>query len=97
MRKKDGTEYPPNTLNHLQFANFCCTLDREMKHLQSQDIGSKKKQSEPITEQDEELLWEKGLLEDVTPQGLLNIIVYMNGLYFLRSGSEHRALKFPSP
>ena len=60
VRKKDGTEYPPNTLNHLccgimrflrwngspsidffkdaEFADFRCTLDGEMKRLQSQGI-----------------------------------------------------------
>ena len=64
VRKKDGAEYPPNTLYHFccgmmrflrwnglpsinfftdaAFAEFRCTLDREMKCLQAQGVGSKK-------------------------------------------------------
>ena len=53
------------------------------------------KQAEPITEKEEGLLWDNGLLGDHTPQALLNTVVYMIGLYFaLRIGREHRELRF---
>ena len=42
-----------------------------------QGIGSKKKQTEIITE--EELLWGKGVLSDKTPQRLLDTTVFYNG------------------
>lgn len=65
------------------------TLDAEMKRLQTMGLGSKVKQAEPITEEEEELLG------DHTPQALLDTMVYMIGLYFaLRSGREHRELHF---
>ena len=116
VRKKNGSEYPPNTLLHLctgivrylrsnghpsldifkdsAFAEFRSSLDAEMKRLQAKGLGSKQRQAEPITEDEEDLLWEKGLLGDHTPDALLNTVVYMNGLYFaLRSGKEHRNLR----
>ena len=119
VRKKDGTEYPPNTLHHLcsgiarylranghptldlykdsAFADFRTTLDAEMKRLQHKGIGSKVRQAEALSEDDEEILWSKGLLGDHSPQALLNTMVLMIGLYFaLRSGREHRELRFSS-
>ena len=44
-----------------------------------QEIGSKKKQTEIITEEEEELLWGKGVLADGTPQRLMNTTVFYNG------------------
>ena len=55
--------------------------------------GQKKRQAEALTVDEEDGMWEKGLLGDATPQILLDTMVYCNGLYFaLRSGKEHRQL-----
>ena len=44
--------------------------------------------------EDEEILWERKVLGDHSPEALLNTMVYMNGLYFaLRNGNEHRQLR----
>jgi hypothetical protein len=77
-----------------EFHGFRCSLDAEMKRLQSKGVGSVHKQAEPFTTEEEELLWEKKILGDHSPDALLNTMVYMNGLYFaLRSGEEHRHLR----
>ena len=66
-----------------------------MKRLQGKGIGSRKRQAEPLTEEEEEILWSKGVLGDHSPEALLNTIIFMNGLYFaLRSVKEHQDLRF---
>ena len=76
------------------FSQFRKVLDSEMKRLQAAGIGSVQKKAEPITYEEEEILWEKGILGDGNPQALLNTMFYMNGLYFaLRGGREHRNLR----
>ena len=117
IRKKDGSEFPPNSLHHLvcglmryirhhgrpeldffkdsEFTSFRRSQDAEMKRLQSLWIGSKCRQAEILTEEEENVLLERGLLGDASPQALLNTMVFMCGLYFaLRSGQEHRQLRF---
>ena len=48
---------------------------------------------EPITSDEEGIMWEKGILKDHSPQSLIDTMFYMNGLYFaLRGGKEHRNL-----
>ena len=51
-----------------------------MKRLQSACLGSTKKQAEPLTLEEEELLWENKILGDHNPKALLNTIMFMNGL-----------------
>ena len=111
-RKKDGTEYHPDTLYHIvcdviQFLrengqpeveffkvhiydDFRSTLDSRMKRLKQAGMGSCKCQAEPLTEEEEEVLWEKGILGDHSPKALLNSLFLFNGVCFvLRSAEEH--------
>ncbi len=53
-------------------------------------MGSTKRQAEILTREDEDKLWKEGLFGDMTPQQLLDTIIFYNGLYFsLLSGREH--------
>ena len=71
------------------FADFHGTLDAEMNCLKAAGLGTLKKQAEPLTIE-EEILRQKGLFGDETPQALLDTIIILNGLYFaLHSGKEH--------
>ena len=65
-----------------------------MKRLQSSGLGSRKKKAEPLSLEEEELLWRKSLLGDGNPQALVDTMMLMNGIYFaLRSGSERWQLR----
>ena len=95
MRHLRTTGYPTiDFFKDKDFAEFKASLDSEMKRLQSKGLGSKRKQAEPFIVEEENTLWEHGVLGDSTPESLLNTIIHMNGLYFaLRSGGEHRNLR----
>ncbi len=66
-----------------------------MKRLQNSGLGSKTKKAQPLSIEEEEILWQRELLGKSNPQALLDTMVVRNGLYFaLRSGKEHRQLRF---
>ena len=65
-----------------------------MKRLQKQGLGSKTRQAEPLSVQDEEQLWTKILLGGHNGRSLVNTMLFMCGTHFtLRSGQEHWALR----
>ena len=77
------------------FAELRTVLDAEMKRLKAAGIGSRAHKAEPLTPEEEEMLWEKGVLGDHSPQALFNTVFYQNGVNFaLRSGNEHRQLRY---
>jgi len=57
-------------------------LDAKLQSIASKGVGSKKRQAEVISEEEEQLLWDKGLLGESNPQQLLDTIGFYNGLYF---------------
>ena len=53
------------------------------------------KRAENKTIDKENIMWEKGVLGDGNSQILIDILIFLIGIYFaLRSGDEHRRLPF---
>ena len=53
-----------------------------------------REKAEPISNEDEELLWKRGILGDSNPEQLVNTLLYLNGVHFaLRAADEHENLK----
>ena len=67
-----------------EFADLRVCLDAEMKRLQRAGHGSKTRKAEPFTVEEEEMLWETGLLGKSNPQALVLVdtILVRNGIYF---------------
>ena len=87
-----------NFLADREFVGFRQVLDAEMKRLSSTGIGTNKKQAEAISTEQIDLLWKRKLLGDHSPKVLVRTMVFLNGKNFaLRSGQEHRALRFDPP
>ena len=62
-------------------------LNSEMKWLKASGVGTSQRKVDPLSFEEEEILWQKQILGDSTPQSLLNTMVDMNGLYFSLRGS----------
>ena len=74
---------------------FQDSLDAEMKRLTAKGLGCEIKQAQPITEDEEQLMWTKGVLGDMDPKTLLNTLFFLIGKFFgLTSDGEHRSLTF---
>ena len=76
------------------FKSLHRVLEKRYRDLHALGIGTTKRQAEIITKDEEEKLWESGVLSSDSPAGLLRAVFYLNGLNFvLRGGDEHRRLK----
>ena len=64
------------------FSELQKTLDSEMKRLRSRGLGCNPKKADPISVEEEELLWSTGALGESSPQTLVDTMVYMCGLFF---------------
>ena len=76
------------------FGSFRVTLDAEMKRLHGLGLGTCSKQAEPITTDEEALLWTSGQFGTNNGSVLFNTVYYYNCKVFgLRSYDEHRELQ----
>ena len=69
-----------NIFSQPQFAGFRKTLDSEVKRLRSLGMGVDRKQAEPLTVEEENSLWEQGLLGDSSPQTLVDALFVWRAL-----------------
>ena len=90
----------PNTSNFLdpkdvQFRDLHGTMDTLFRKLRKAGAGTDVKHSTVITAEEENLLWERGVLGMSTLLPLLRNVFYYNGKIFcFTGGEEHRMLKF---
>ena len=71
------------------------TLDQVFRKLRSEGVGIVKKRAAVISPDQEEKLWQQGVLDLHSLQALLNGIFYYNGIIFLLRGiSEHHNFHF---
>ena len=66
------------------FAFFHKVLHAEMKELEAKGIGLKLKQAEPISNSNENRLWQEGLLGDATPNVLLDAMVFLWSVLYVK-------------
>ncbi len=72
------------------------TLDNLMKKHALERISKAANSSDPISQDEEDRLWDEGVLGEDEPDVLCNTIMYLVGLTFaLRGGREQRALCCP--
>ena len=77
-----------------RFGRFRQTLDAEMQRLHAKGLGSKRKQAESITADEEAMLWSVGQLGRGSAHALLNTVYFYNCKVFgLRSYDEHHSLQ----
>ena len=75
--------------------SFRKSLDAEMKNATRCGIAllSKKETREEINDEEEAVLWEKGLLGGQTAESLLHTLYFYNGKLFALRACEHRLLR----
>lgn len=69
-------------------------LENRYRELHAQGVGTTRRQAEVIIIDEEEQLWQSGVLSSESPLSLIHAVFYLNGVNFvLRGGDEHRKLK----
>ena len=92
---RDQNSEAPDFLDKgdLRFKPLHKSLDSLFCDLRTKNIGTSVRHAEPFTKAEEQMLWEKGILDTSTLKSLLNAVFYMNGKNVcLRGDEEHRRL-----
>ena len=75
------------------FARTRSALDARMKQLTKEGVGTVRKQAEPLSREQEDLLWAEGIFSVSTGWGLTYAVFWYNcKLFGMRGADEHRTL-----
>ena len=88
-------ERAPNifTKNDVAFQTLYHTMDSVYRKLRADSVGTEKQSTDTFTKEEENKLWECGVLGVDNPTSLLRAVFFSNGKkIYLRSGNEHRNL-----
>jgi hypothetical protein len=86
----------PNFLDtkDTRFRQMHAIIDTYFRQLRESGVGAEVKHTNVIMKEEEDELWDKGVLGLDTPESLLRALFFSNGKSLcLRGGKEHRALK----
>jgi hypothetical protein len=75
------------------FSGLRRILDAEMKSVHATGLTNQKDEKEPVTEKEEQQMWELQFLGDQTAKALLNTIYFYNGKLFGIRAQEQRKLR----
>ena len=76
------------------FRDLHHTMDSLCRRLRAEGVGAEKHSAKPFTKEDENKLWELGIMGTYSPTPLLRAVFFYNRKNFcLRGGKEHRNLK----
>lgn len=77
-----------------EFLTLRNVLNNRMKYLAQNGYTCPREKAEPSDVEDENQMWESGILGDSNPKQLVDTLLYMLGVHFaLRAVKEHRALR----
>lgn len=93
---RDGGVNDKNFLDEsdADFAELYKIIDSKMKDLLQRGIGTQTRQADPVTEKDEEMLWDTGVFGSTDSQRLQYTVFYYScKLFGLRGRDEHRNMQ----
>lgn len=77
-----------------KFEKLANVLNNQMKSLSAQGHHCSREKAEVISVDDENKMWQDGILGDANPKQLVETLLFQIGMHFaLRAGSEHRNLR----
>ncbi|KAJ8299311.1 hypothetical protein KUTeg_023371 [Tegillarca granosa] len=86
--------YVTSIIRGVEFKASRTVLKSKRRKLKQEGKGRKPNRSEPVSSDEESVLWQKGILGSSTPKALQNAIWWGNNFFGLRGRDEHHKLKW---